>query len=358
MKRRCIQFLKLVSAGLRCVALWMLVALGILCRGLVTAWCALAVHFSNLPWPWARAILATGFVVFAVWALWLDRGKKALWGFVTICLAIVGWWSIILPSHDRPWKPEVSVMPRAIIDGNHVRITGFRNFSYRSNDEFDIRHEEREFDLSKVTSVDFFISYWQPGPVGHTFVSFNFEDADPLCISIEVRPEVGEGFAPVGSLFKQFELIYVAGDERDIVGVRAGHRGEEVYLYRTRTSRANARNLLDHYLERMNELADKPEFYHLLSNSCTVNTARHAWASAGLERRFDIRYLLNGLIDQFLYSEGLVDNSLPFAELRKRSRIDDRAAAAGESPDFSQLIRSGIEPRHPRAAADPGRHPE
>ena len=52
--------------------------------------------------------------------------------------------------------------------------------------------------------------------MGHTFLSFIFDNAPPVCISIETRPEVGEGFAPIASLFKQFELIYVVGEERDI----------------------------------------------------------------------------------------------------------------------------------------------
>ena len=123
------------------------------------------------------------------------------------------------------------------------------------------------------------MSYLSEGPVGHTFLSFIFDNAPPLSISIETRPEVGEGFAPIASLFKQFELIYVVGDERDLVGVRANHRQEPVYLYRLNTSADDARRLLLVYLARINELADRPEFYHLLSNSCTINIVRYANAA-------------------------------------------------------------------------------
>ena len=63
-------------------------------------------------------------------------------------------------------------------------------------------------------------------PVSHTFLSFIFDNAPPVSISIETRPEVGEGFDPLASLFKQFELIYVVGDERDIVRVRTNYRDE------------------------------------------------------------------------------------------------------------------------------------
>src|SRR5690606_39569218 len=135
---------------------------------------------------------------------------------------------------------------------------------YRSLDDFTVRYEEREVSLSHLTSVDLFLSYWQVGPVAHTFVSFNFDNALPVCISIETRPEEGEGFDPIASMFKQFELIYVVGEERDLVRVRTDHRGEEVFLYPLRTSREGARRLFLVYLDRINALAEQPELYHLL----------------------------------------------------------------------------------------------
>jgi hypothetical protein len=204
-----------------------------------------------------------------------------------------------------------------------------------------VRYEEREVSLSHLTGIDFFVSYWKVGPVGHTFLSFLFDNAPPLCISIETRPEVGEGFAPIASLFKQFELIYVVGHERDIVRVRTNFRDEDVFLYRLNTSPENARRLFLIYLERINELAAQAEFYHLLSNSCTVNIVRYANA-AGRAGRWDFRHFLNGLIDGYLYSTGRVDTTLPFEELRRRSHINEAAQASNNASDFSELIRASL----------------
>ena len=260
---------------------------------------------------------------------------------MVLFLAVVAWWLSISPSHDRPWRPEVAVMPRATIDGDRVHITGVRNFEYRSLNDFTARYEEREIQLSHLTAVDFFVSYWSEGLVAHTFVSFIFDNAPPLSISIETRPEVGEGFNPIASLFKQFELIYVVGDERDLVRVRTNYRKETVYLYRLNSSADSVRRLLMVYLKRINELADRPEFYHLLSNSCTINIIRYANA-AGRTGRFDIRHLLNGLIDSYLYHSGRVDTRLPFDELRRRSRITEAAQAADDASDFSERIRASL----------------
>ena len=126
--------------------------------------------------------------------------------------------------------------------------------------------------------------------------------------------------------------------------VRTNYRGEEVYLYRIRTSPERARRLFLAYLDRINGLADRPEFYNLLSNNCTVNIVRSANA-AGREGGFDIRYLLNGLVDRYLYEADVVNTTMPFEELRRRSRINEAARSADNAPDFSERIRASLPPR-------------
>ena len=302
---------------------------------------SLAIYYSNLPSARLRVALAMAFAILAIWLLWLSRDRRAYVIFMALFLGMVAWWLSISPSHDRPWRPEVAVMPRATIDGDRVRISGVRNFEYRSVNDFTVRYEKREVQLSHLTGLDFFVSYWSEGLVGDTFLSFISDNAPPLSIFIETRPEVGEGFNPIGSLLKQFELIYVVGDERDLVGVRTNYRKGTVYLYRLNSAPDNVRRLLMVYLKRINELADRPEFYHLLSNSCTINIIRYANA-AGRAGRFDIRHLLNGLIDSYLYHSGRVDTTLPFDELRRRSRVNEAAQAADDAPDFSERIRASL----------------
>lgn len=316
-----------------------------LCAFLLVLWGTLAIYFSNLPSSTARAGSAAAFALFALWTLAVRRTSRSTKVFLAVFAAVVVWWLMIPPSHDRPWRLEVAHMPRVTVDGDIVRFTGVRTFEYRSRNDFTPRYEEREVRLSRLTGLDFYVSYWREGPVGHTFLSFLFDDAPPLSISIETRPEIGEGFDPLASMFKQFELIYVVGDEKDLVGVRAIHRNETVYLYRLNTTAEDARRLFQIYIERINELADRPEFYHLLSNSCTINIIRYANA-AGRRGNFDIRHLLNGLIDSYLYHSGRIDTSLPFDELRRLSLINAAARAADGSADFSDRIRASLPSGH------------
>jgi hypothetical protein len=327
---------------------WLLAGLGFLCKVVIAAWAALAIYYSNLPWPSVRLALSLAFAVFSIWALWLARSRRALVAFAVLFLCVLAWYISIRPTHDRHWRPEVAVMPRAFLDGDRVRIAGVRDFDYRTRHDFVVRYQERQVSISHVTSLDFFVSYFVGGPVAHTFVSFNFDNAPPLCISIETRPETGRGFEPVASLFKQFELIYVAGDERDLVRVRTNFRDEDVYLYHIRTTPEKARMLFRIYLHRINELAARPEFYNLLTNSCTVNIVRYARITGKL-KPFDLRYILNGFVDSYLYSIGLFDTDLPFAELRPRSRINEAAQAADNAPDFWERIRAAVPPRQSSA---------
>lgn len=309
--------------------------------GLVLAWATLAIYYSTIPWAGLRIALAIAFAAFGIWALWLTDRPRMRWVFAALYVVVLVGWSFIRPSHDREWRADVAVMPRAYVEGDRVRLTGVRNFDYRSRDDFTVRYEEREVSLSKLVGLDFFISFWKPGPIGHTFVSFVFDDAPPLNVSIETRPEAHEGYDPLASMFKKYELIYVVGEERDLVGVRTNFRGEDVYVYRLRVPAEAARRLFEVYLERINELADEPEFYHLLSNSCTVNIVRYANV-AGRIGAIDFRHYLNGWVDRYFYDARLLDARFTFEELRRRSRVDRAVSASEDAVEFAQRIRANL----------------
>src|SRR5215831_6997364 len=143
---------------------WLLASVSFVCKAAVALWASLAIYYSNLPWPWLRLALALAFAAISIWALWLARSRRALLLFAGLFLCVLAWWISIRPTHDRPWRPEVAVMPRAIIDGDRVHITGVRDFDYRSRNDFTVRYQKREVSFRHLTSIDFFVSYFLIGP--------------------------------------------------------------------------------------------------------------------------------------------------------------------------------------------------
>ena len=92
---------------------WLGAVFGFLLRVAVVGWAALAIRFSNLPWSSLRLGLAIAFAAFGVWALWFARRPRSFLIFAAAFGVVFVWWQTIRPSHDRRWRPDVAVMPRA-----------------------------------------------------------------------------------------------------------------------------------------------------------------------------------------------------------------------------------------------------
>ena len=255
---------------------------------------------------------------------------------------VLAWWLSISPSNEREWQPDVARLPLARMEGDIVHIDNVRDFDYRSSDDFVERWETRSYDLSRVEGVDLFISHWGSPLIAHTFVSWDFEGASPLTISIETRKEVGESYSAVRGFFRQYELYYVVSDESDVARLRTNFRGETVYLYRLRGSPEVARALLLDYLESVNALHKTPAWYNALVHNCTTSIRQHVRHVVPVW--WDWRVLVNGYLDEAGYDHGTINNTIPFDELRQRSRINDRAKTAGRD-DYSERIRDGLPAR-------------
>jgi hypothetical protein len=207
--------------------------------------------------------------------------------------------------------------------------------------DFSERWETRSYDLAKLDRLDFFMSYWGSPSIAHTIMSWAFTDGQHLAISIETRKEVGETYSAVAGFFRQYELYYVAADERDVIRVRTNYRGEDVYLYPLRTPRDRMRRALLEYAEAMNRLAVVPEFYNAGTGNCTT-TIRTNIEHMGLSMPFDWRFLVNGYLNELLYEKNVTDTSRPLEVVKASSLIDARAKAADQDIAFSSRIREGI----------------
>jgi hypothetical protein len=258
-------------------------------------------------------------------------------GFVLV----LAWWLTLQPSNDRDWQPDLAVLAYADLEGNKVTLHNIRNNDYRTETDFEVRHYDKIFDLDKLRSADFYMVYWGSPHMAHTMVSFGFEGGDYLCFSIETRKEKGEGYSAVKGLFRQFELIYVVGEERDLVRLRTNYRkGEDAYLYRLRASPEQIRTFFLAYLQRVNELHRRPEWYSAITHNCTTSIRLQRAASD--RAPWDWRMLVNGYGDQLLYERGMITTNLALAGLKQQAHINARARAADQAADFSRQIRQGV----------------
>jgi len=264
--------------------------------------------------------------------------------YIILFVSVTVWWSTIQPSNDREWQTEVAVLPYATFDGNLVTVHNIRNFDYRTETDFTPAYYDRTYDLTKLDSADLVAAYWMGPMIAHIFLSFGFGD-DHLAISIEARKEATEGYSSIKGFFKQYELIYIAGDERDLIRVRTNYRKdppEEVYLYPLAGSLENAKRVFLGYMQTMNELRERPRFYNTLTANCTNVIWMHARLNPG-HVPFSWKILLSGYTPEYLYEQGKLATDLSFGELQFRARINKRAREADQSPEFSRLIRSPLQ---------------
>ena len=315
------------------------------CLLLLAGWATVAILYSNLPAtfrPWAAGFFAVGSLLALVGRFSTLRTR---FGFLIAWFLVLGYWLLMPPSNNRDWQPDLAVLSWAEIAGDKVTVHNIRNCDYRTETDFTVHYYDKTFDLKKLRNVDFYLVYWGSPKIAHTMMSFDFEGNGNVSVYIETRKEKGEDYSTVKGFFRQYEIIYVVADERDLVRLRTNYRengkGEDVYLYRLQATPDFARKVFLSYLDTVNRLREHPQWYNALTDNCTTSIRQHTMPY-NPNARLDWRLIVNGYIDEMLYERKNIDTSLPFAELKKRSYINPKAKAADKDPAFSQWIRVGL----------------
>jgi hypothetical protein len=233
-------------------------------------------------------------------------------------------------------------VPGITFAGDVVHIRNVRNTAYRTADDFDVRYEDRSYDLDRLQRVWLLLAPFGDGWRGpaHIFLSFEFADAQYVAVSVEARREMGEEYSIWKGLLRRYELTYVIGDERDLLGLRAVHWNDPTYLYPVRATPAQAREVFVRMLAHAQQLEQRPEFYSTLFSNCTTNIVRPVNEFATNRIRWGWQVLLPGYADDLAYAMGLIDDDGSLDEVRARHRINERAQAAGDAADFSARIRA------------------
>ena len=311
--------------------------LALIAAVLCVAWAFGALYFDSAG-PFAAILFVIALLAILIFA----RGKLLKLAFVFGAFAIVvSWWLTLKPSNDRAWQPDVAQTAWADMKGDEVTIHNVRNCDYRTATDFTPHWETRTVRLSQITGMDVAIDYWGSPWIAHPIVSFQFSDGLPLCFSIETRKTLGQQYSTLEGFYRQYTLIYIAADERDVIRLRTNYRREDVYLYHTLASPAQAQQRFREYINSLNALNESPRWYNAVTSNCT--TSIRAQRAAKLRVPWDWRILLNGKADEMLYQDhAIATGGLSFTELKQRSLIDERARAADQDPDFSRIIREGL----------------
>jgi len=309
----------------------------------MTIWAVGALYYSPiLPEKW-RTLAAGGYAaIIIVSMLFLARSRAFLVPVIAFALVLALFFQV-RASNDRDWQAEVANLPYATINGDIITIHNVRNFNYRTETDFDPSWETRTYDLRKLDSGDIIAVYWAGKAIAHVMVSFGFQGKDYLAVSIETRKEKGESYSTLAGFFRQYEIYYVVADERDVIRVRTTYRQpqEDVYVYRTSAPLKNIRRIFLDYIKTINELHERPAYYNTLTTNCTTSVLFHTRMNPE-SPPLSWKVLLSGYVPDYLYELGRLDNTKPFVELERISRVNQRSHAAGADAAFSQRIREGL----------------
>jgi len=311
----------------------------------MTGWAVLAIYFGDSSSGLLQELLAVAFGAIGLVSMVGLCTRRYRWrsisGFSVFFAAVLVWWFNISPSNDREWQVDSQRLARASIDGDRVTVHNVRNFSYRSETDFTPGYYDRTYDLNRLDSIDIYLVYWMGPAIAHTIVSFGFAGEDFLAVSIEARKEEGEAYSAIRGFFRQYELLYVVADERDVIRLRTNFRDnppEHVYRYRLRGSKDTGREFFLEYMNSVTDVARHPRFYNTLTSNCTNLIWMHGRVNPD-RVPFSWKLLASGYAAEYLYEMERLDTSVSFAELTRQGYVNPRAQALDDSADFSRLIR-------------------
>ncbi len=326
-------------------------------------WTALAALFT-LPAPvWLAVAAGVGIAGIFAAAIWRSpfarrlrgdasaaarRPRLAEWAAFATALVVmtavwVWYYGFVTARKDRDWAPDHALMPIVTIEGDTVRVQNVRNFTWRTATDFTPGYYDRVYDLGALNSMYYVVAtIHRFQAVAHVFVCFGFSDGQKVAVSVEARRVKGRGYEILPSMFRQYQLMYVVGDERDVVGVRGAIWGQPVFFYPANTTDDRKRAIFVDMLKRAESLEKAPEFYHLLWNNCMNNITGHLRRLGGRPLPHDLRVLLTGFSDRVAFNFGYIDTDLTFPQARQAFRIDGWMRDTPLDETFSQRLRETI----------------
>ena len=309
----------------------------------VLSFWAMAALYIDARWSALRIplIICYAVILIMIVARYKLHARSVLLCFGCFCVVLV-WWLNLEPTNTAAWQPDVDRPAWIDFDGDRIIVHNIRNCDYRSEQNYSNCWSDRTVKLSDLRSVDLFFTTWGVRWIGHPILSFQFGDDQHIAFSIEARYKAGQEYSAILGFFRQYELIFVVADERDVIRLRTNFRkDEEVFLYRARMEPESARAIFLTYVQYLNQLKDHPEWYNALTRNCTTTVDKQISSEVANPQPWNYQILVNGTLDELLYERHrLVTDGLSFRDLKSSAHINAIAKAADKYPDFSAIIRT------------------
>lgn len=306
-------------------------------------WGALVITLAGAPGgsvpPW-RAVLAVFWCAAVLGALWRLRRPLAAGAVAALWLPVLAFFLLLRPADDRDWELHASRTPHATIDGDRVVLHDLRSFRWQPDGTYEARWRDKELRLDELEESAFVLTrFGGLEAVAHVMASFRFTGDRFVVLSVEIRRERGERYHPLGGAFRQYELFYVAADERDAIGLRTFVHGDPTWVIPMRAGpEANRAFFLD-MVRRINALHEEPVWYNTVVRSCASELARHYEAVNDVRLGLDRRVFMPGFSDALLEELDLLPEGVDRETARALFQVNERALAHGDRPGFSRAIR-------------------
>jgi hypothetical protein len=279
----------------------------------------------------------------------------ALWSFLGLVLLVLARMYYVWHTRIRPLKPALDLewaadcehATTATIEGDDITFHMVRNFTWRTTRDRDEDWEkEVKVKLSELCDVWFIVDHFHSlKGLAHTYLTFEFECGTCLSFSFETRREKGERYHPWDGLWRAYELYLLVGLERDVTGLRTHARKNKDYMFRAITPPGKDKMLFMGLLNKLNQLAVEPEWYHSLLTTCNTSIVQIVNQVTPGRIPFLWRNFLPGYTPKAAHKLKLIEDWGGLEATLEKARIDEVAQQWDGQEDYSAMLRSFLPPR-------------
>jgi hypothetical protein len=197
-----------------------------------------------------------------------------------------------------------------------------------------------ELNLDSLKTVDYFLVYfagWRG--IAHTFLSFGFADGEQIALSVEARRGVDVPYELLPGIYRQFELMYVMGDELDLVGRRLHFDNDPIYMLPIDTPLEGIRGFFVNMVETANSLRAQPQAYNTVTSTCTTQLAVHANAFRQEPiNLWDWRLIFPGYSGELAQEADLLGIAAPLEEVMEQFLVNPAEVSGDDRHTFSASL--------------------